>query len=134
MPDRTLLRIGSVSAVLGAILLMVANAIHPRGDLEDAAATLKEIADSDIWVTDHLGIAVGALLVLGGLVAIYRSITTEPGAVWARLGFAGALVSTGLLYDPDRDGWNRDQGGSGSVDGRPGGRDGSRFQSSRCIA
>lgn len=68
MPERTLLRIGSDSAVLGAILLMVANALHPRGDVEGAVATLKEIADSDIWVTDHLGIAIGALLVLGGLV------------------------------------------------------------------
>src|SRR5207247_4122162 len=38
------------------------------------------------------------LLVTGGLVAVYRSITSGPGAAWARLGFAAALVSAGLGF------------------------------------
>lgn len=55
------------------------------------------IAESTIWVGDHVGIVFAVLLVTGGLVAIYRSITSEPGAAWARLGFAGALVSAAIL-------------------------------------
>jgi len=31
-------------------------------------------------------------------VAVYRSITSGPGAAWARLGFAAALVSAGLGF------------------------------------
>jgi len=97
MPERTLLRIGAVSAILGAILLVVANILHPRtSDIDDTEAMLQLIADSSIWVTDHLGLAIAFLLVLGGLVAVYRSITAEPGAALARLGFAGALLSSGI--------------------------------------
>lgn len=97
MPERTLLRIGAVSAILGAIILVVANALHPRtSDVDDTEATLQLIGDSGIWVTDHLAIAIALLLVLGGLVALFRSITSQPGAAVARLGFAGALVSGGI--------------------------------------
>src|SRR5207247_8526888 len=41
---------------------------------------------------------VALLRVTGGLVAVYRSITSGPGAAWARLGFAAALVSAGLGF------------------------------------
>ena len=47
---------------------------------------------------DHVGIIFAMLLVTGGLVAVYRSITSGPGAAWARLGFAAALVSAGLGF------------------------------------
>lgn len=99
MSERSLLRIGSISAIVGAIFAIIVNLLHPRSaTLQNPEAFLKMIAGSPIWVGDHVGIVFAGLLVTGGLVAIYRSIRGEPGAAWARLGFAGALVSTAILF------------------------------------
>ena len=98
MPDRSLVRVGSVSAVLGAIILIVANILHPRGaDFGDTAEHLQEIADAGIYLGDHIGLLVGALLLTGGLIGISRSLTEGGGAVWARLGLAAAVASAALM-------------------------------------
>ena len=97
MPERTLIRIGSISAIIGAVILMASNLLHARSpDIEITVEQIKTVAGSDIWVTDHLLFVLGALLMFGGLVALQRSITSEPGASWARFGYLGALVSSGL--------------------------------------
>jgi hypothetical protein len=99
MPERTLTRIGAAAAVLGAVLGLVVNVLHPRvNDPANTRAFLRQVAESTIWVGDHVGIIFAVLLVTGGLVAVYRSITSGPGAAWARLGFAAALVSAGLGF------------------------------------
>src|SRR3989454_6940536 len=99
MPERTLTRIGAAAAVLGAVLGLVVNVLHPRvNDPANTKAFLRQVAESTIWVGDHVGIIFAMLLVTGGLVAVYRSITSGPGAAWARLGFAAALVSAGLGF------------------------------------
>ena len=98
MPERTLLRIGAVSAIIGAVLGIVVNLLHPRGaEIGNTKAHLQEIADSGIFLGDHIGILVAFLLIVGGLVALYRSITSGRGAAFARLGFAVALASTALI-------------------------------------
>ena len=98
MPERTLTRIGSISMVIGAILFTAANMLHPRSpDIEVTAEQVETVADSSIWLTGHLLLGLGALLMLGGLVALQRSITSQPGASWARLGYVAALLSTGLV-------------------------------------
>ncbi|MBI4609107.1 MAG: hypothetical protein HY726_08865 [Candidatus Rokubacteria bacterium] len=98
MPERSLLRIGSVSAIVGSVLALVVNILHPRSaTVESPEAFLRMILDSTIWVGDHVGILFAVLLITGGLTAIYRSIQGEPGAAWARLGFAGSLVSAAML-------------------------------------
>ncbi len=99
MPERTLLRIGSVSAIAGAVFLIVFNVLHPpSGAFDDTRAHLQGIADSGIYQAVHVGILVGALLLLGGQGrALYRSIAAEPGAALARLGFAAALVGTATI-------------------------------------
>lgn len=99
MSERSLSRIGAVSAVVGAILAVVVNLLHPRSaTLENPEAFLRMIAESRIWVGDHVGVIFAGILFTGGLIAISRSITEQPGAAWARLGFAGALVSVALLF------------------------------------
>ena len=99
MPERTLTRIGAAAAVLGAVLGLVVNVLHPRvNDPVNTKAFLRQVAESTIWVGDHVGVIFAMLLVTGGLVAVYRSITSGPGAAWARLGFAAALVSAGLGF------------------------------------
>lgn len=93
MQDKALLRLGAVSAVAAAILAAIVNLAHPRvADYSSPDSFLRVMAASNIWVTDHLGIVLAVLLYLGGLTAIYRSITTGKAAAWARLGFAGAMV------------------------------------------
>lgn len=95
--ERTLFRIGSLSAIIGGILAIVVNGLHPR-DLPgtNPEAYLHEVAENTIWLADHTGIFLAIVLVVGGLLVISRSITKEPGAAWARLGAAVALVSVAL--------------------------------------
>ena len=98
MSERSMFRIGSVSAVVGAVFALVVNILHPRSaTLGNPEAFLKMIAGSTIWIGDHVGIVFAVLLVTGGLVAISHSIADERGAGWAHLGEAGALVSAGIL-------------------------------------
>ena len=98
MPEKTLFQIGSRSAIIGGILALVVNLLHPRA-LPGAhpEAYLEEVAGYTIWVPDHLGIFFAIVLVVGGLLAISRSITAGAGAVWARLGRATAVVGVALV-------------------------------------
>ncbi len=99
MQDRTLLRIGAVSLIVGVILpIIFFVALHPKvPDPGDTEAILQSIVDSPSWAGIHVGILAGGFLIIGGLLALYRSITGEPGAALARLGFAAALVG-GAIY------------------------------------
>ncbi len=45
----------------------------------------------------HIGVFFGVLLVGGGLATLYCSITEEPGAALARLGFAAVLMGAGVM-------------------------------------
>jgi Domain of unknown function (DUF4386) len=86
--DRWVFRLGGASAVLGALLGMVGNLIHPVTPIDDPEGVARTIADSAIWLPAHLAIVVGILLMLAGLVAIHHSI---------RGGLAGALARFGLI-------------------------------------
>ncbi len=98
MSERTLLRIGALSAIIGAILAVVVNALYPRvPDPLDTSALLGKAATSTLWIGVHVGILASFLLFIGGLVALYRSIAGQPGAALARLGFAAAVVSGGVF-------------------------------------
>ena len=95
MPDRTLLRIGAVLAIVGAIAFIVGNFLPVGGDADpaDTAAVLQEAAESTNSAGARLLILGGIALVIGALVALYREITEGPGAALARLGFASALAA-----------------------------------------
>ena len=86
--DRWVFRLGGVSAVAGALLGMVGNLIHPVTPIDDPAGVARVIADSGAWAAMHYAIVLGIVLMLGGLVAIHRSI---------RGGLAGALSRFGLV-------------------------------------
>jgi hypothetical protein len=93
------LRIGSVAGIAGALLGLVGNLIHPATPIDDPEGVARTIASSRIWVPGHLAIVVGLVLMLGGLLAIGRSIQGGlPGAL-ARLGSAAAVagITVGLI-------------------------------------
>jgi hypothetical protein len=92
-------RIGSVAGIVGALLGLVGNLIHPATPTDDPEGVASAIADSELWVADHLAIVVGLILMLGGLVAIAHSIQGGlPGAL-ARLGSVAAVagITVGLI-------------------------------------
>jgi uncharacterized membrane protein len=92
-------RIGAVSLPVGVILFVVATAIfHPsREDPMDSGAVFMEYAENDSWVVVHFVQWLAALLIIGGLVSLYYSITTttqrEAGTGVARFGLAAAVVT-----------------------------------------
>jgi uncharacterized protein DUF4386 len=88
------LRIGSAAGIVGALLGMVGNLIHPATPTDDPEGVARTIADSELWVADHLAIVLGLILMLGGLVAIAHSIQGGlPGAL-ARLGSGAAVAGS----------------------------------------
>jgi hypothetical protein len=93
------LRIGAAAGIAGALLGLVGNLIHPATPVGDPEGVARTIASSRIWVPGHLAIVVGLVLMLGGLLAIGRSIQGGlPGAL-ARLGAAAAVagITVGLI-------------------------------------
>ena len=93
-------RLGAVALPLGVIMLMVAEFFHPsREDPMDFPAVFREYAHSDIWTTVHLAEYFGFLLLLGGLVALYYSISAKPGAGAGLAPFGlAAAVTTAASY------------------------------------
>ena len=86
------LRVGSAGGILGALLGLIGNLLHPATPTGDPEGVARTIADSRIWVPAHLAIVAGLVLMLGGLVAISQSIQGGlPGAL-ARLGLVAGLA------------------------------------------
>jgi hypothetical protein len=98
MPQVHVLRIGSVTAVLGGIFTLAGNIIHPRaeGQLEDPETLLQIVAGSDIWVADHVIIAIGVTLLLGAFYGVTHSISDDSATAWAGLAWGVAIVGVGL--------------------------------------
>jgi hypothetical protein len=79
--DSITTRVGAVALALSVPVLVVAEIFHPsREDPMDNPAVFREYANSDVWTAVHLGEYFGFLLLLGGLVALYFSVGTRPGA------------------------------------------------------
>ena len=67
--------IGSVSAIVGALVLMTGTMFHPLGaDPGDHLAAFTEYATDDGWVASHLCQFVGVALMFIGLVAVYDTL------------------------------------------------------------
>lgn len=57
MSEPTLFRVGSACLIVGSLLAIVVNALHPRTtDIANPQALVQLAAASDLWVADHLGI------------------------------------------------------------------------------
>ena len=96
----TTTRIGAAAMPLGVVLIAVSEFFHPqREDPMNNPAVFLEYAQSDNWTAVHLAQYFGFLLVLGGLVALYYSITARPGAGAGIAPFGlAAAVTTAASY------------------------------------
>jgi hypothetical protein len=95
MSDRSLYRWGGAAAVIGAVVALVTNVLHPRiteyGDY--VTSELTAVAESDGWIPIHLGLLLGSLLIVFGLFAVARSMKGGPAEGLARLALGGLLVA-----------------------------------------
>lgn len=96
---RLTLLIGGWAAVVGSLMGMLGNLLHPHTPIEDPLGTAEVIFGSGSWVTLHVVIVVGVFLMLLGLFALYRSITGQNAQALAQFGMLAAVVgvSVGLL-------------------------------------
>ena len=92
-------RIGSAAGIVGTLLAMVGNLLHAATPIGDPEGVARTIAQSETWVLVQLMIVVGLILMLGGLVAISRSIEGGVPGVLAPLGSVAALagVTVGVV-------------------------------------
>jgi hypothetical protein len=100
LEEWSIFRIGAVAGIIGSLLAMVGNLLHPATPTGNPEGVARTIAQSERWVLlVHLVIVVGLILMLGALVAISRSIEGGvPGAL-ARLGSVAAVagVTVGMI-------------------------------------
>jgi hypothetical protein len=95
--DAITTRIGAVALPFAVLVLVVAEYFHPaKQDPMDNHAVFVEYAHSSIWTADHLAEYFGFLLLLGGLVALYHSVSAKR-SVGARLPPFGLPAPDGLV-------------------------------------
>ena len=94
--ERTLLRLGAVSAVLGTLANVVASAGH--GDLPETGthAALSFVAERDTWSLVHLTSIFAVLLWLVAFVALSGSMSRGASWLLARFGIASILVGAAV--------------------------------------
>ena len=92
--ERTALRIGGISAIVGGALLLVGNIVHPResGQLADAESLLEVAAGSRLWVIDHFALLLAVSLLLVGFYGLSRSFTSAAARSWARVAWSFSIV------------------------------------------
>jgi hypothetical protein len=89
--DRSLLRLGAVLGLLGFVVQIVMDRLHPhRVAPNDSVNVFREYAGSDIWTAVHIGQFVGTLLIVLSFVALATSLYQQPG-------LAGALAVVGTV-------------------------------------
>ena len=97
--EETFFRPGAVGGVAAPLLPMVGNPLPPPPPIGDPEGVAQTIAQSESWVLVHLVIVVGLILMLGGLVALSRSIEGGVAGALAQLGYVAAVsgVTVGLV-------------------------------------
>ena len=94
-----IIRIGAVAGIVGSLLAMVGNLLHPATPTGDPEGVAQTIAQSENWVLIHLVIVVGLIIMLGALVPLSRSIEGAVAGALAQLGSVAAVagVTVGVV-------------------------------------
>jgi hypothetical protein len=98
--DRRLLKVGSVAAIVGQILLLVSSAFHPSQEHPaDHPAVFREYAESSSWITVHLVQWVGGVLMFVALafLALHIIRSAQRGNMVARIGL-GASITVAAIF------------------------------------
>jgi hypothetical protein len=97
--DRPLFRLGGAMAVCGAAVAFVGNALHPRSTeyYGDPVAWLNHQTQMSIWFLSHVLILLGMIALVGGFVALSRSLAGTRGYGIGHLALANALVGSALI-------------------------------------
>jgi hypothetical protein len=90
-------RISGALLIVGAMMGLVGNALHPHTAGLDGAATVQAIAQNGAWVAIHLTIIVAILLIIGGLIGLTERLIGTSGGPLARLGVAAALLGGAVV-------------------------------------
>src|SRR5512138_2738501 len=76
--DRTYLRISAIMLFLRELLFGVAGYLHPaREPANSHAAVFAEYASSTNWTLVHLGQFAGMLVIIAGLLVLYRALNVH---------------------------------------------------------
>ena len=90
-------KVGVVSAIAGAILLLVGTSLHPmEADPNDPVAAFTEYAADSLWVASHLTQLLGIVLIVAALLTLTRLLTNDKGGGWSHLGSAFAIASLAI--------------------------------------
>ncbi|MFN2390101.1 MAG: hypothetical protein ABR575_10930 [Actinomycetota bacterium] len=93
--ERQAMRWGGAAAMIGAVLSLIGNLLHPRSDdVENIRGELRLVADSDIWLVDHLVLAFSLAFLSVGLLSVASYLDVGAGTTWGRI--ARASVVGGL--------------------------------------
>lgn len=97
--DGWVFSIGGMAAIVGSLLAMIGNLLHPMVPAADPSGVGHAIHASELWTADHMVIVIGLILMLGGLVAIADSMRTGPAGAMARFGLVAGVagVTVGLI-------------------------------------
>ena len=98
--DRTLLRLSAIVLFLGELLFGVAGYLHPAHEPANShAAVFAEYAASTNWTMVHLGQFAGMLVIVAGLLVLFRALNVHSGmAGFVAQGAAISAVVTLALY------------------------------------
>ena len=98
MNDTYMMRIGAAAGMVGAVIFAIANMLHARSDdIEIYAEQIKAVAESDVWLTGHLMLFVGGILIAIFLIALHRTMMDGLAGALSRIGYFGTVASTGVL-------------------------------------
>ena len=92
-------RLGAGAALVGSLLAMVGNLLHPATPVGHPIGVAEAIARSAGWVPIHLLIVAGLLLMFAGLVALCRSVQEGLAGALARYAHVAVIggITVGLL-------------------------------------
>src|SRR5438105_4585460 len=99
VPQRRLLRIAGSLLIGGELLALVAGLFHPStAHPNDHAVVFKKYAASNDWLAVHIGQFAGVILVLAGLVVLYRALArTRLVNTLALVAVSGAVATAALV-------------------------------------
>jgi hypothetical protein len=83
--------------LIGGVLALVGNALHPHTADTDPAATISALANDAAWPWIHLAIMGGILLIIGGLVIVARELIGGMAEPLARLAVAALLIGGAVV-------------------------------------